>query len=141
MQGPATEENVRAKGEVAAAISRRMVQLTSQYTGRGPTKARTTINTNLIVILLEDTLTKAERNLVEAGEGSSVVSMRTRFREIMRKEAVAMVEELSGRTVTSFMSATDPETAMGVEVFVLEGLPETGIVGVAESDGADSRLV
>jgi uncharacterized protein YbcI len=43
----------------AAAISRGAVQLLREYTGRGPTKARTTINHDSVMIVLGDTLTRA----------------------------------------------------------------------------------
>src|SRR5205807_6599497 len=53
-------------------ISRAMIRLTHEYTGRGPTRARTTINGTLVAIILEDTLTKGERTLLEAGQAGAV---------------------------------------------------------------------
>src|SRR5690242_21593397 len=47
-------------GPRAAAISNMMVRLLREYTGRGPTRARTTIGDDLIVCLLADTLTTSE---------------------------------------------------------------------------------
>ena len=38
---------------VAAQISKGIVKLISTYTGRGPTKARTTLNTNFATVLLD----------------------------------------------------------------------------------------
>lgn len=38
----------------------------SEYTGRGPTKARTYVNEDLVSVLLRDTLTKGERSLVSS---------------------------------------------------------------------------
>ena len=54
-------------------ISTATVQLLHEYTGRGPTKAKTVINDDLVTVLLADTLTKGERKLVETGhpDGSS----------------------------------------------------------------------
>jgi uncharacterized protein YbcI len=45
---------------LSAAISRAIVKLLPEYTGRGPTKARTTIRDNVVVVMLEQTLTKGE---------------------------------------------------------------------------------
>jgi uncharacterized protein YbcI len=42
------------RGRVAAEISRQMVRLLSRYTGRGPTHARTTLNTNVAVTVFQD---------------------------------------------------------------------------------------
>ena len=40
-------------------ISTATVQLRREYTGRGPTKAKTLINEDLVTVLLADTLTRA----------------------------------------------------------------------------------
>jgi uncharacterized protein YbcI len=40
------------------AISNAIVGLLREYTGRGPTKARTTIRDNVVVVILEQALTK-----------------------------------------------------------------------------------
>jgi uncharacterized protein YbcI len=40
-------------------ISTATVQLLNEYTGRGPTRAKTRIDGDLVTVLLADTLTKA----------------------------------------------------------------------------------
>jgi uncharacterized protein YbcI len=106
-------------GPRAAAISNAMVQLLHEYTGRGPTRARTTIADDLIVCLLADTLTKSERKLVDAGEERLVLEQRSTFQRLMRDQAVAAVEGVSGRTVTAFMSNNHIDPDFAVETFVL----------------------
>jgi uncharacterized protein YbcI len=130
---PGTVE-LAEKGSVAAGISRGMVQLMSHYTGRGATRARTTVNTNVIVVILEDALTKGEQNLVAGGQADAVLMMRQRFQTMMRGEAVELVENLSNRTVVSCLSDVDPEQNFAVQVFVLEHRPETGVGGAAEAE-------
>src|SRR6185312_8025228 len=71
-------------GPRAAAISKAMVQLLHEYSGRGPTRARTTISNDLIVCLLADTLTKSERKLVDAGEERLVLEQRSAIQRLMR---------------------------------------------------------
>ena len=39
------------------------------YTGRGPTRARTTISGDWVFVTLLDTMTKGERQLAANGEG------------------------------------------------------------------------
>ncbi len=56
-----------------AAISNAIVRLLREYTGRGPTKARTTIRENVVLVMLEQTLTKGEKSL--ANEGREVVAV------------------------------------------------------------------
>ena len=108
---------------LSAAISRHVVRLFAEYTGRGPTKARTMIRDNVIVCITHDTLTKGERRLVEEGEAEMVVSIRRKFQRTMREDLVSGIELLTGRTVLSFMSDHDADHDYDAEVFVLDAAP------------------
>jgi uncharacterized protein YbcI len=103
-----------------------MVKLMHDYTGRGPTRARTYIHTNLIVCMLADTLTKGERTLAAHGAEKSVIDTRRTYQQLMREDAVAMIKELVGRRVIAFFSDHTLNPDMAIEAFVL-----------APSDGAD----
>jgi uncharacterized protein YbcI len=109
-------------GPRSAAISNVMVQLLHEYTGRGPTRARTTIAGDLIVCVLADTLTKPEVRLVHAGEEESVLHQRSTFQRLMRQDAVDSIEQISGRKVVAFMSNNHIDPDLAVETFVLEPL-------------------
>jgi uncharacterized protein YbcI len=123
---------------VAARISRELVKLISNYTGRGPTKARTTLNTNFATVLLEDTLTRGEQNLVGAGEHESVRRQRDIFHRLMRDDAIALVERATGRSVRAYLSDVAPDADVAMLAFIFDPLPETGEVSVAEA-GDDGR--
>ena len=113
----------RARGSTSSAISNGAVRLIHEYTGRGPTKARTTINGDSVMILFGDTLTKGERTLAEKGDGAAVLQMRHRFQEAMREDLIAVVEEHMERKVVAFMSTNHIDPDMAAEVFVLEPGP------------------
>ena len=115
-----TTEVERTPVSVSAAISNAVVKITAQYTGRGPTKARTTLSGDLIVVVLQDALTKAERSLLAHGQGDFVMETRRRFQGTMRADLVAAVEMLTQRKVVAFMSANHMDPDMGAEIFVLE---------------------
>jgi len=117
-------EQAAEGGPLGAAISNAVVRLLAEYTGRGPTKARTTIRGNLVVVLLQDTLTKGERALVSKGRAEKVTELRGEFQAAMREEVVAVIEDLVGRSVVAFMSANHIDPDLAAEVFVLEGEPE-----------------
>ena len=51
----------RSDGAVLTAVSNAVVQIVREYTGRGPTKARTTIDRDLIVVVVQNALTPGER--------------------------------------------------------------------------------
>jgi uncharacterized protein YbcI len=127
MTNPDHEE--RSAGPRAAAISNMMVQLLHTYTGRGPTRARTTIGDQVVVCVLADTLTKSESKLVAAGEEQLVLDQRSAFQRLMRDDAVAAVEQITGRGVAAFMSNNNIEPDLAVETFVLEPSSDGHLVG------------
>jgi len=104
---------------VASAISSATVRLVRAYTGRGPTKARTYIDEDLISVVLQDTLTMGERSLVRDGELGLVLATRKAFQRTMESELVAAVEEHSGRTVLAFLSENHIDPDIAIESFVL----------------------
>jgi uncharacterized protein YbcI len=100
-------------------ISRAMVALFKDYTGRGPTHARTHIDDDLITVVMQDTMTAAEKTLAEEGEETLVHGIRRVFQGKLRDEACAEVERLTGRTVRSFLSDHNVERDLVIEAFVL----------------------
>jgi uncharacterized protein YbcI len=118
----------------AKEIVREMVQLYSRKLGRGPTKARIIANTNAVLVIFEDGLTKSEQTLIGAGESDQVMRNRQRITEAMRLESTAIIESLTGRTVTAYLTGLDPEANVSVSVFLLDTQPETGTVEVAEEE-------
>jgi uncharacterized protein YbcI len=117
---PSVNEDPPVGGSQAAAISNLVVRLVSEYTGRGPTRARTYITDDLISVVLADTLTKGERSLVRDGEHERVLETRKAYQRTMHKELVAGVEELTGRKVLAFFSDNSIDPDMAVETFVLD---------------------
>src|SRR3954453_15683472 len=108
----------------SAMISTSAVQLLHEYTGRGPTKAKTMINEDLVTIVLADTLTKGEQKLVENGRDDRVVQLRHDYQMVMRRELISLVESQLERKVIAFMSQNHIDPDLAVEVFVLQ--PEGG---------------
>ena len=106
-------------GQLASAISNQVVRVMSEYTGRGPTRARTYLNEDLISVVVQDTLTKGERSLVGNGKAEAVMNMRKHFQDTMSTDLIAAVEELTGRQVIAFFSGNhiDPDAAL--ESFLL----------------------
>jgi uncharacterized protein YbcI len=104
----------------AAEISTTVVRLMAEYTGRGPTKAKTTISREVVTVLLEDTMTKGERSLARDGKADLVLQLRQQFQRTMREDLVAGVEMILERKVIAFMSDNHVDPDMAVEVFVLE---------------------
>ena len=105
---------------LTGALTNAVIHVTKEYLGRGPTKGRAFIRDDIVVVLLGETLTKAERSLVKGGKAERVLSLRQEFKRTMKGELVAEVERLTGRRVIAFMSDTHIDPDLACEVFVLE---------------------
>jgi uncharacterized protein YbcI len=115
-----TSPSEAPKGALNAAISNAVVRLLGEHVGRGPTKARTIHSGKIVMCVLEDTMTKAERSLVTHGREDFVLGMRHAFQQTMREELTAAVEALTGHKVVAFMSANHVDPDLAAEVFVLD---------------------
>jgi len=102
-----------------AQISSEIVRLQAQYYGRGPTRARTYIVEDLVVVVLEETFTRAEKTLVDRGEREAIQSIRRRFQQHMAESFIGVVEQATGRKVRTFLSDTDVNADVSVETFLL----------------------
>jgi uncharacterized protein YbcI len=133
---PSQEDGSAERGRQAAAISNAMVGLLHEYTGRGPTRAKTTIAEDVVVCVVHDTLTRGERKLVSGGEGLVVLAARRAVQGLLREEAVATVEDISGRRVIAFMSENHIAPDLAVETFVLE--PKSKESQASSYDGSET---
>jgi uncharacterized protein YbcI len=107
--------------DLRQAISDAIVRVSADFIGRGPTRAKTYINGDVVFCLMEDTLTRGERSLVADGDGEAVRQMRRRFQDAMRRQVCTAVEALTERKVVSFLSDNDIEAETAIEVFLLDG--------------------
>jgi uncharacterized protein YbcI len=109
-------------GATRSAISQAIVRIHAEHFGKGATQAKTYVWDNLIVTVLRDVLTVAERTLIDVDRSETVREMRMTFQFSLEPTFRAAVERLTGRRVQSFMSQVDPVRGLGVEIFVLEPL-------------------
>jgi uncharacterized protein YbcI len=107
------------RGLLASRITTAVVKLFAEYVGRGPTKGRTLIEANVVTVILEDTLTKAEHRLLEKGRAEAVISTRRLYQTIMRDDLANAIESLTGRSVLAFLSDQSVAPDYAVETFIL----------------------
>ena len=112
-------EQLQLDGSLLASVSRAVVRIVHEYTGRGPTKARTSIRDDIVVVMLQESLLKAEQSLIRDGKADQVVDMRRSFQQTMREDLSSAVEMLTERKVIAFMSDSHLEPDYSVELFVL----------------------
>jgi len=106
-------------GTARETIGREIVRLQAEYYGRGPTRARTFATGDVVVVMLEETFTPAEKTLISRGEGEGIRDIRRRFQSAMAEEFTSVVEQATGRRVRFFSSDTDLESDLSIEVFIL----------------------
>jgi uncharacterized protein YbcI len=107
-------------GSVLASISNAMVGLHLDHFGRGATKARTIVQGDWVVCLLEGVFTVEERLLISKKRFSTVRDSRMAVQDEMRQASVAKIEELTGRTVLASFSQVNCDPELALEMFVLE---------------------
>lgn len=125
------------RGEQAAKISREMVSIVRRVAGRGPTRARTTIAREHVIVMLEDGLTEGERTLVGAGHHSEVMAVRRAYQEVMETEASAAISAIIGREVIGFMSANHLEPDIAAEIFILDRQSASADGGPQEAEHSE----
>jgi uncharacterized protein YbcI len=118
---PSGPDERGGRSSVLTQISNEMVRLYKERFGRGPTSARTAwAGPDAVMVVLEDTLTPAERTLVKLGEHERLRETRMVFQYASVREFCEPVERLTGRKVRAFISGMDTEVdGLSVETFLL----------------------
>ncbi len=105
-------------GALISQLSREIVQLHARLYGRGPTKARSYLESDYAICILEEIFTTAERTLIGAGSSEHVRETRKKFQEAVKDEFIAVVEGITGRSVRVFLSQVDIEANLALEFFI-----------------------
>ena len=114
-----TERQPTSLGEIRARISKEIVRLQAEYYGKGPTRAKTYIVEDIVVVVLEESFTRAEKTLAQRGERDAIQHIRRRFQQHMAESFTSVVEQATGRKVKAFLSQTDIDQDVAVETFLL----------------------
>jgi uncharacterized protein YbcI len=128
----------RLTASMSSTISNAVVRLLSEYTGRRPTKARTYVDEDLIIVVVYDTLTEPERNIVRKGNIDLVLATREACQNAMKPDLVAAVEGLSGRSTVASLSQNHIDPDVTITAFVLA--PRTNGVHVENGKSAGEAV-
>ena len=79
------------------------------------------IDGEAVVVLMHDTLTKAEQSLVDGGRVAEVLALRRAFQDLLRPAYIEAVEHATGRKVQTFMSTNHADPDHAAEIFLLDG--------------------
>ena len=115
---------------LAKEITKEAIRLLREYTGRGPTRAQTVLNHDVVTVVMHETLTKGEKKLMSAGNDASVLRTRRDIQDAMREDLTEVIERLTGRTVIAFLSDNHVRPDVAIEAFILEVLPDPEPLGI-----------
>jgi uncharacterized protein YbcI len=109
------------KAQVLHELCNEMVRIYKDIFGRGPTRVRADwAGRDALLCTLEDSLTPAERKMVEVGEHERLRETRMFFQHVCEDDFRASVERITGRNVRAFVSGIDTDSDVSSEVFYLE---------------------
>ena len=116
MAGPQTLRG----GQLNAAVTSALVGIHTEHLGRGPTTASTFHYRNIVVTLMYDVLTAAERALGRSEQVETIRGVRRLFQSAMERDFREAVERLTGRRVVAFIGGNELDPDVAAELFVLD---------------------
>ncbi len=112
--------------ELETRIADRIALLQAEYYGVAPKQARAyVIPGEIVMVVLRETFTPAEKMLISHGDAEAIQHSRRRFQQLSGEDFSAVVEQATGDKVESFLSETHLENEVAVEIFLMAGEPRT----------------
>jgi uncharacterized protein YbcI len=96
-----------------------MVALLKEFYGRGPTRAKSYYEDDLVVCVLRGGFSRVEETLLAGGRGQAVIQQRMEFQEVMRQRFAKVIEDATGKRVIGFMSGNQQDPDLMCEVFIV----------------------
>jgi uncharacterized protein YbcI len=104
-----------------SAVSNAVVRSYRETLGRGPTRVRAIHPTSdVLLCILQDTLTASERRLVALGEHHQVRAARAMLVRSIEAELRLAIQDVTQRRVTAVISGFNPWDDTASELFLLE---------------------
>jgi uncharacterized protein YbcI len=133
MTGPAMASELETR------IADQMALLQADYYGVPPKEARAyVIPGEIVVVVMRETFTAAEKVLIGNGDAEAIQHSRRRFQQLSREDFGAVVEQATGEQVESFLSETNLEKEVAVEIFLMAGKDRTQMEGFEQSQRSET---
>src|SRR3954452_24081686 len=126
----------RQTGEMLGTISNEIVRIAREGYGRGPTRAKTYVLDDIIVVIMRDGFTAIEETMMQGGKPDEVLRLRREFQRLIAGRYRDAIERATGQKVVAFLSQAHIEPDVTLEAFVLEGSVEQA--GALEFRDADA---
>jgi uncharacterized protein YbcI len=109
----------RSHGRLAD-ISREIVVLLKDLVGRGPTRSKTYIHEDCVVVLLREGHTRSEETMFDSGAGRAVAQGRVDMSETISGRLSEVIERHTDRKVVGFLSSSQQDPDLISFIFVLD---------------------
>jgi len=132
---PADRAHQLERASIAASplleIANATVRVYKEAFGRGPTHARARFaGADTLIVLLQDTMTVAERRLAALGEHDRLREQRLVLHRTLEPEIRAIVERILERETHALITGIDTRHDVAAEVLLLEPARDSGDRGV-----------
>jgi|SRR5579884_1284643 len=118
-------------------ISNAMVRMQKEFFGKGPTRAKSYMFDDMLLVVMREGLTTAEKTMLEFGHPNQVRQFRQLYQDEMCGRLTGMIEELTERKVVNYQSQVLFDPDMTLEIFVFE--PTAERVAAARVEDAPDR--
>ena len=113
-------------GDTLEAVNEAMVALHERYHGRKPATARTQMmGDDMLACLLGDVYTDVEKTMIELQRKALVHETRSAFQQAMEQRFIDVIETITRRRVTKFISTHHVGPDLELELFLLGPSLET----------------
>lgn len=107
-------------GPLLAEVTNTIVHLHRAHYGKGPTHSKSYLLDDVLVCVMREVFTTAERTLVDAGEAKRVRATRLAFHDAMEDEFKGAIERILGRRVLAITGQVGVDPEVAIDIFVLE---------------------
>jgi uncharacterized protein YbcI len=105
---------------LTAKISTELVRTLKHTFGKGPTRAKSYLLDDFLLVVMRGGLTTAEETMLQRGHEDLVRRFRQRYQDEMAESLIAMVESLTGRTVVNYQSQVLFDPHIVLEIFFFD---------------------
>jgi uncharacterized protein YbcI len=115
-------------------ISTQMAAMQKEAFGKGPIGAKSYLFDDLLLIVMREGLTVAEKTMLSFGRQDLVREFRQQFENEMTTRIVGMVEDVTDRKVLTYQSQVMFDPDVIVELFVFDCATDGGFVAAEIRD-------
>ena len=97
-----------------------LARIETEHLDLAPEDATAFYHSNIVVVVMRDVLSNAEKLLAQNGSRDDVAEVRQLFQREMETDFRAAVARLTGQKVIAFLSANNLEPDLAAEIFILD---------------------